>query len=114
MMDTTNMVPKGHHFRRWNSHDGLKGSKFEWKTRWSVRPVQYYLIDYGLSTRCKSNVALVFGALGQDKSVPEFKLSTERGIPYNPFPVDVYHFGNVLKRCIEVTLLHYMALPQNT
>lgn len=102
MMDTTKVVPKGHHFSNWNSHDGLRGKKFHWKTRWSVRPVPYYIIDFGLSTRCATKETLVLGHVGQDKGVPELS----KDVPYNPFPVDVYHFGNVLKRCVKVPSGH--------
>lgn len=97
-MDATKVVPRGHHFCVWNTHDGVNKETFEWNTRWSVRPVQYYIIDFGMSTRCSSKETLVLGHLAQDKSVPELS----RKVPYNPFMVDVYHFGNVIKRCLKV------------
>ncbi|PPQ92302.1 hypothetical protein CVT25_008607 [Psilocybe cyanescens] len=96
MMDATKVVPKGHHFRKWQTHDGIS-EDYQWNTRWSVRPVSYYIIDFGLSSQFASKDALVLGTLGQDKSVPE--LSNE--VMYNPFMVDVYQFGSVIKRCVN-------------
>lgn len=99
MIDSTKMVPKGHHFCSWDRHDGVR-KKFRWKTRWSVKPVAYFIIDFVLSTRCASKDALVSGRKAHDKSVPEF---LEKN-PYNPFMGDVYHFGNVLVRSMKVRL----------
>ena len=94
------MVPKGSHFCKPKSHDGLKDG-LEWKSRWSVRPVQYYFVDFGISVRCATKDTKVLGLMAQDKSIPELSDS----IPYSPFPVDIYELGNVLRECIEVSAL---------
>ncbi|PPQ80956.1 hypothetical protein CVT26_003527 [Gymnopilus dilepis] len=96
MMDHSKMVPKGTHFCLPSSHDGLKEG-LEWKSRWSVRPVRYFFVDFGISVRCTSKDAKVLGSFAQDKSVPELSNS----ILYNPFPVDIYELGNVIKKCVE-------------
>ncbi|PPQ80958.1 LOW QUALITY PROTEIN: hypothetical protein CVT26_003529 [Gymnopilus dilepis] len=97
-MDHSRMVPKGTHFRRPSSHDGIT-SGLTWRSRWSVRPVQYYFIDFGISMRCPSQDTKVLGLLSQDKTVPELSES----VPYNPFPVDIYQLGNVFKRLTKVS-----------
>ncbi|KIM35939.1 hypothetical protein M413DRAFT_449476 [Hebeloma cylindrosporum] len=75
-----------HRTRPWN---------YEWLERWTVRPVRYYLIDFGLSRELdlKDDPGFL-GVWGQDKTVPEMSET----IPANTFKVDVYHFGNVIKR----------------
>ncbi|KDR70091.1 hypothetical protein GALMADRAFT_76876 [Galerina marginata CBS 339.88] len=96
MVDSTKLVPKGHHFVRRDTHNGLD-ENFQWNTRWSVRPNQYYIIDFGISARCKTKNVLALGIWGQDMSVPELS----REVPYDPFMVDVYQLGNVFMRCIK-------------
>lgn len=58
--------------------------------------VRYYFIDYGLSAYIPpdSRVKLVVGADGRDQEVPE--LSDED--PYDPFRVDIFIIGNLLRR----------------
>ncbi|TRM61238.1 kinase-like domain-containing protein [Schizophyllum amplum] len=70
------------------------------------RPVQYYLIDFGLSIQYDtlnpppSEVPV----LGGDKSVPEFKGDDPSqyygGLSkaYNPFPTDIYCLGNWIRQ----------------
>ncbi|KIM39295.1 hypothetical protein M413DRAFT_196909 [Hebeloma cylindrosporum] len=96
MMDGSRMVPKGWHFGDQLSHDGISSGDFEWLDRWSVRPVQYYVIDFELSQRMKSkdHPPLFVGSWGQDRSVPEMSFTS----PSDPFKVDVYQLGNVIKK----------------
>ncbi|KIM39275.1 hypothetical protein M413DRAFT_75146 [Hebeloma cylindrosporum] len=83
MMDGSRMVPKGWHFGDQLSHDGISSGDFEWLDRWSVRPVQYYVIDFELSQRMKSkdHPRLFVGSWGQDRSVPEMSSTS----PSDPF-----------------------------
>lgn len=83
--------------------------RFYWRARWSVRPNRYYVIDFGYSVQLKSKDGNVFaGRCGQDVSVPEMQL----GGFYDPFPVDVYHLGNMLlnlssvRACLPPLPLH--------
>ncbi|KIM39266.1 hypothetical protein M413DRAFT_196498 [Hebeloma cylindrosporum] len=96
MMDGSRVVPKGWHFFNQFSHDGVSIGEFEWVDRWSARPVKYYLIDFELSQRRKSkdHPRLLVGSWGQDRSVPEMSFTT----PSDPFKVDVYQLGNVIKK----------------
>ena len=73
--------------------------RFKWKSRWSVRPNHYFVIDFGMSQRyAQREGVLVLGALGQDRSVPEMSNT----VPYDPFPMDVYQFGNMLLKIYKV------------
>lgn len=58
--------------------------------------VTYYFVDYGISSYFPtgSQHRLVVGKLGRDQDVPE--LSQE--VPYDPFKVDIFTLGNVLRR----------------
>ena len=58
--------------------------------------VTYYFVDYGISSYfpAGSQYRLVVGKLGRDQDVPE--LSQE--VPYDPFKVDIFTLGNVLRR----------------
>ncbi|KAF9558855.1 hypothetical protein CPC08DRAFT_667128 [Agrocybe pediades] len=91
-MDVSRIIPKGYHFCRWPTHDGIHHG-IEWNTRWSVRPNQYYIIDYGLSQRCDSKSDTVLGVQGQDRTLPEMS----RKVPYDPFKADVYQLGKAIK-----------------
>lgn len=98
-MDYSKTVPKGTHFCRRYTHDGVNPN-FSWRDRWSVRPTNYYFIDFGLSRQYRGlkNIA-VTGLLGQDRDVPELSLD----VPYDPFKVDIYQLGNVILKVVNVS-----------
>ncbi|KAF8508935.1 hypothetical protein BU17DRAFT_56469 [Hysterangium stoloniferum] len=100
MMDATNLIPRGFHHVDTHSHDGNRYSKFTYKTRISVAPVQYYFIDFGLSSRFSSfeGRRLVIGTVGQNYFVPEFSSP----VPYDPFPIDIYQVGGVIMNLVEI------------
>lgn len=97
MIDATKIIPGGFHPRDPRSSPsgrraGFKGGP-KWRSRWSTRPNQYFVIDFGYSRRFNSKTGVrLAGIFGQDTSVPEMSLT----VPYDPFPVDVYHLGNLL------------------
>ncbi|KAG6818246.1 hypothetical protein H0H93_006568 [Arthromyces matolae] len=63
----------------------------------TARPVKYYLIDFGLSKVYQNNeTRLMTPPWGGDKSVPEHLIPNAP--PCNPFLVDVYCIGNVIKQ----------------
>ena len=70
--------------------------------------VRYYFIDFGISTwfRDRSRTELgkdsfVTGWHGIDRDVPELFFPDD---PYDPFPVDVYIIGNLIKKTfVEVS-----------
>ena len=57
--------------------------------------VKYYFIDYGISSYfpAGSKRELVLGIAGHDQDVPELS----NNVPYNPFKVDIFTIGNVLR-----------------
>ncbi|KAF8889897.1 kinase-like domain-containing protein [Infundibulicybe gibba] len=63
------------------------------------RPVNYFLIDFGLSCRYQSDDPKPLGEphVGGDRTVPEFAA----GLPVNPFQADVYCIGNIVRRLTE-------------
>jgi len=95
MMDAKDLYlhpphPVAHNMRR----DFSGPVKHTTRTR---RPVKYYLIDFGLSRRYNPEdmPPLEPPPWGGDRTVPEFLKSDE---PCNPFPVDVYFLGNVVRQ----------------
>ncbi|KAF7301144.1 Protein kinase domain-containing protein [Mycena indigotica] len=93
MMDATKVQPFGFHFRFSKTIDGNLEHPSGWRDRCLVAPVDYYFIDFGLSSFHEEGAdqARDVAAVGQDKTVPE--LSDDE--PYNPFKVDIYQLGNV-------------------
>lgn len=57
--------------------------------------VKYYYIDFGISTYFPPGQqrGLVTGSSGHDRDVPELSRVT----PYDPFKVDVFIIGNMLR-----------------
>ncbi|RDB27847.1 hypothetical protein Hypma_002134 [Hypsizygus marmoreus] len=98
MMDVSQLIPKGVYYNDWESPDGVNYG-VEWHERASVKSLQYYFIDFGLSHRYPPGLknVRVTGFCGQDRSVPERSLT----VPYDPFKTDVYQLGNVLLRLIQ-------------
>ncbi|KIM39278.1 hypothetical protein M413DRAFT_196661 [Hebeloma cylindrosporum] len=112
MMDGSRIIPKGWHFFNHYTHDGtVSGPRFEWNERWTVRPVQYYLIDFELSRQLQDTSTQVVGDWGQDRTVPEMSFD----VPCDPFKVDVYQIGNAIKKLtIEYTGLRILdSLTEN-
>ncbi|PPQ69753.1 hypothetical protein CVT26_014028 [Gymnopilus dilepis] len=106
MMDPSRVIPKGFHFAKTHTHNGVNQS-FSWRERWDVRPVSYFIIDFGISSIWPSkNDAVVKGKCGQDQSAPEFLHSR----PFNLFRLDIYHLGNVIKGLIKACFNNYQGL----
>ena len=57
--------------------------------------VKYYFVDYGISSYFPpgSRRESVLGITGRDQDVPE--LSND--VPYDPFKVDIFTIGNVIR-----------------
>lgn len=99
MMDAQLLFPQGHHpVRLGYVEDGLHEAPCLSRQE---RPVKYYFIDFGLSSRFEENqTPLVLGTKGRDKEPPELDDET----PYNPFLLDIFILGNVyLKEFAEVS-----------
>ncbi|KAF7319876.1 Protein kinase domain-containing protein [Mycena kentingensis (nom. inval.)] len=96
MMDATHVVPSGFHFSAPHTTDGDHDNRVLWRDRCSVSPVNYFFIDFGLSSYHEEGCELArdVGAFSQDETVPELS----KTIPYNPFKVDIYQLGRVFLR----------------
>lgn len=59
-------------------------------------PVTYYLMDFGISTRFSPDdpSKLVLGTDGVEDTVPELS----KTVPYDPFKVDVYIIGALIRQ----------------
>ena len=96
MMDASELYPEGFHPVRQNlSRNGMAEVVGVMRTH---APVRYYLIDFDSAIAFEKGTPIRYkyaeGKAGRDAEVPEFKL----GEPYDPFKVDVFQFGNLLRR----------------
>lgn len=105
MMDGQPLFPQAHHPVRLDYlDDGARDAPYLHR---QDRPVRYYFIDFGLSTRFEQGMSpLVVGTKGRDKDPPEL----DEDIPYNPFLLDIFILGNVYRReflevCLGLTFL---------
>ncbi|KAI0040833.1 hypothetical protein FA95DRAFT_1527205 [Auriscalpium vulgare] len=95
MLDPSGMFPIPFHPREIDRRRDWKG-KVPHLTR-TQRPTRYFLIDFGLSGIYPPEegvVPLDFPTPGGDKTVPEHANESEL---CNPFPVDVYYLGNLIR-----------------
>jgi hypothetical protein len=92
-MDATHMYPLGFHpvesiFLDDRKTVAARISRLE-------AGVKYYFVDYGISSYFPpgSRRELVLGIAGRDRDVPELSYD----VPYDPFKVDIFTIGNVLR-----------------
>jgi hypothetical protein len=95
MMDATRMFPHGFHpaMNVFLPHDICAPAPVLPRLEVGVK---YYFIDYRISSYFPEGTErqLVLGLSGCDQDVPE--LSDE--VPYDPFKVDIFTIGNILRR----------------
>ncbi|KAH9852592.1 hypothetical protein C2E23DRAFT_730002, partial [Lenzites betulinus] len=92
MMDATALFPLGFHPVSRTSLPDVSGLA-PVLSRAGV-PINYYFIDFGMSTRFTSeSPRLVTGTLGLDREPPE--LSDD--VPYDPFKLDIFLIGNLIR-----------------
>ncbi|KAJ8078019.1 hypothetical protein PM082_000221 [Marasmius tenuissimus] len=73
------------------------------------RPVKYYFIDFGLAQQYSSGKPREREpGYGGDTTVPEFK----RKESCDPFAVDVYRLGNLIKECLLTGTLSAVLFPK--
>jgi hypothetical protein len=109
MMEADGIYPQGFHPDYENKTPDLQRKAKYLDRRYSKKPIRYYFIDFGLSSWFKEpelatanqtdpqeERLLVSGRKGLDKLVPELI----GGEPYNPFPVDVFIIGRVIRRAL--------------
>ncbi|KAI9063419.1 hypothetical protein FKP32DRAFT_1572053 [Trametes sanguinea] len=95
LMDASALFPEGFHpAAEWLSPDGSKPVTVLSR---AAAPVRYYIIDFGISTWFTSDAPrLVVGTDGLDQEPPELSKTT----PYDPFSLDVFLIGNIIRRRI--------------
>lgn len=71
-------------------------------------PVNYYIIDFGLSRRYSANETnpLADPIQGADRSVPEFQ--QDLLTPRNPFHTDIYYMGNFVRELYLQVCVSYV------
>jgi serine/threonine protein kinase len=104
MMDPTGLYPESYHpieRHMTRAFDGVAPHI----TR-SQMPPKYYLTDFGLSRRYSPEQRPPLEPIirGGDKTVPEFAV----GEPCDPFPIDVYYIGNLIRT--SFTKVRYLYL----
>jgi serine/threonine protein kinase len=108
MMDASDLFPEGFHPVRQNlSKNGLTDVVGLMRT---IAPVRYYLIDFDsaivFEKGTPARLRYVQGRTGGDEEVPEFKSNN----PYDPFKVDIFQLGNLLKKeFLQVSLIFEMS-----
>ena len=95
MMKGDSLYPKGFHPQWQSMLPDVQRSAKPLRRR-DARPVKYYFIDFGISTKFEEldTNRLVSGFDGRDRELPELY---ER-IRYDPFSADVFILGNVYRR----------------
>lgn len=102
MMDGDKMYPEGFHPVRVNYTPDR--SDFAEHTSRSAVGVKYYFVDFGISVHIPEGLrpGLVQGLLGRDQEPPELSARVPGNpleqVPYDPFKLDVFMIGNMLKR----------------
>ncbi|TFY76197.1 hypothetical protein EWM64_g7814 [Hericium alpestre] len=94
MMDADAMYPLGFHPLK-----GMylaDGKTLGYRNSRLTSGVKYYYVDFGISSQIPPNARprLVVGTFGRDQDVPELSDT----VPYDPFKVDVFIIGNMLKQ----------------
>jgi hypothetical protein len=94
-MDADAMYPEGFHPISLNHTPDYSGLA-KYTSRTAVGGVKYYFIGFGISVHIPKNLGeqMVTGIMGRDRDPPE--LSETK--PYDPFKLDVFIIGNMLKR----------------
>ncbi|KAH9478391.1 hypothetical protein JR316_0008845 [Psilocybe cubensis] len=96
MMDPTDVIPSGFHLSNNRCQpDGV--TRIHFRDRCSFPQLRYYLIDFETAEFFPPN-SLTIGRYGQVKDVPEMSET----VPYDPFKLDVYQVGSLVKTLIEL------------
>ncbi|KAF8872165.1 kinase-like domain-containing protein [Infundibulicybe gibba] len=101
MMDSSRLYREPvHPANIWRTRDYTKPSQFKY-TR-TQKPVKYYFIDFGLSRQyvATEEHPLAEPLWGGTQGLPEY----ETGELVNPFHVDVYCIGNIVRNFTHVSL----------
>ena len=97
-MDAADMYPQGFHPVRHDKNRDFSGpAKHYTRTQ---RPPKYYWIDFGQAVRFDEDdenprVPCIHA---NDRSVPEFQDPDHESRDYDPFPIDIYYLGNLVRK----------------
>ncbi|KAF4618432.1 hypothetical protein D9613_010154 [Agrocybe pediades] len=101
MMDPSKIVPGGFNYQYPLWQEDLQ-RKAKYLDRKSASPVEYYFIDFEtariLPPETYGHDPQLLRIIGQDKTVPEWSKSVQA---YNPFRLDIYQLGSVMRRVVE-------------
>ncbi|KAK7031837.1 kinase domain-containing protein [Favolaschia claudopus] len=102
VMDASRVVPSGWHFSAPWGTEASGYNPIQSVPRYRVSPVEYFIIDFGLSTIFPPGTPLAsaqaVGTLGKyRREIPELSET----VPYNPFKVDIYQLGHVIMDLVE-------------
>ncbi|THU86957.1 hypothetical protein K435DRAFT_842728 [Dendrothele bispora CBS 962.96] len=98
IMDAKEMYPEGYHPLRQHLARDFKGPALPRYSR-TERPPSYYLIDFGVSVKFEpSQPRRMIHLAGGDKSVPEHLKDPDRTGMFDPFAIDVYTMGNMIRQ----------------
>lgn len=102
-MDPGDMYPQGYHVQHINFLPNIKNPAPHVPRIASRLPVKYYYVDFGISSMFTPEhiPKLVVGRDGRDREVPELSGRT----PYDPFKVDVFIIGNLLRKELHTVSL---------
>ncbi len=93
MMDASSLFPKGHHPVRLSFLPDTRTLAPQVSRK--KGHVKYYYVDFGISVHLETDSPkLVTGGYGRDQDVPELSFH----VPYDPFKVDIFILGNMLRR----------------
>ncbi|KAJ7159109.1 hypothetical protein C8R43DRAFT_1086966 [Mycena crocata] len=99
MMDGSKMFPQGFHPQHPRRKRDINSGPAKFYTRTQCPP-KYYFTDFGISRVYSSKNVIDSVIRGGDRTVPEYKFLGEDGlrvVPCNPFPVDIYFLGNMIR-----------------
>lgn len=103
MVDPKHMWLEPYHIMAPSMNRAYTGQVKDPYTR-TARPPKYYIIDFGISRRYSPDDLHPQETLaeGGDRTIPEFQ---NGHTPHDPFAVDIYCVGNVIRKFIlEVRL----------
>ncbi|KAJ7652091.1 kinase-like domain-containing protein [Mycena polygramma] len=93
VMDSTELIPSGFHFGAPDFTPDFKHF-IKPRHRFAVN-VSYYIIDFNTAL-INPGPGQAMYPVGQDRTVPEYESEN----PYDPFKLDIYQVGNIIRRAI--------------
>ena len=94
LMDADALYPEGYHPVYMSKRPEADDIALVYPREYA--PAKYYYIDFGISSHIPADSPnrLVVGDMGRDQDVPELS----EDVPYDPFKVDVFILGNLMRQ----------------